>query len=83
MVYTTELNPPQRILLGPGPSNCHPRVLRSMSTPLVGHLDPSFVDDWEAATDDGARLRVVIDQVASLTDASAAALHARLLGSTA
>ncbi|WP_227373557.1 pyridoxal-phosphate-dependent aminotransferase family protein [Haladaptatus halobius] len=39
-----ELTPPDRTLLGPGPSEVHPRVLRAMSTPLVGHLDPSFVD---------------------------------------
>lgn len=30
--------------MGPGPSEVHPRVLRAMSTPLVGHLDPSFVE---------------------------------------
>ncbi len=38
-----DLDPPQRILLGPGPSNCHPRVLRTMSAPLIGHLDPDFL----------------------------------------
>ena len=38
-----ELVPPIRILLGPGPSNVHPRVLRALSTPLVGHLDPEFI----------------------------------------
>jgi alanine-glyoxylate transaminase / serine-glyoxylate transaminase / serine-pyruvate transaminase len=38
-----ELAPPVRVLLGPGPSNVHPRVLKAMSTPLVGHLDPEFV----------------------------------------
>src|SRR6516165_10395743 len=38
-----ELNPSPRILLGPGPSDVHPRVLRAMSTPLVGHLDPEFL----------------------------------------
>lgn len=38
-----ELNPPLRILMGPGPSSVHPRVLRAMSTPLVGHLDPAFL----------------------------------------
>ena len=32
-----------RILLGPGPSNVHPRVLRAMSAPLMGYLDPDFV----------------------------------------
>ena len=38
-----ELSPPPRTLLGPGPSNVHPRVLRALSTPLVGHLDPEFI----------------------------------------
>ena len=39
-----QLNPPQRILLGPGPSTVHPRVLQAMSLPLVGHLDPYFLE---------------------------------------
>jgi len=39
-----ELTPPDRTLMGPGPSPVHPRVLRAMSTPLVGHLDPSFLE---------------------------------------
>jgi alanine-glyoxylate transaminase/serine-glyoxylate transaminase/serine-pyruvate transaminase len=38
-----ELNTSQRILMGPGPSDVHPNVLKAMSTPLVGHLDPEFV----------------------------------------
>ena len=38
-----DLNVSSRILLGPGPSMVSPRVLRSMSTPLVGHLDPEFL----------------------------------------
>ena len=42
-------------------------------------LDRAFADDWEAAPDDAARLRVVIDQVASLTDASAVTWHDRLV----
>ncbi len=36
------LNPPIRLLMGPGPSNIHPRVQMAMSAPLVGHLDPYF-----------------------------------------
>ena len=36
-------------------------------------LDPLLADDFAAATDDAARLRVVVDQVAQLTDVSAAA----------
>ncbi|MFQ5823784.1 MAG: pyridoxal-phosphate-dependent aminotransferase family protein [bacterium] len=43
MQSVSELNPSQRILLGPGPSNVHPRVYRALSTPLVGHLDPEFL----------------------------------------
>lgn len=39
-----ELSPPARTLMGPGPSDVHPRVLRSMSTPILGHLDPAFLD---------------------------------------
>lgn len=38
-----ELDTRSRILLGPGPSDAHPRVLRSMATPLLGHLDPQFI----------------------------------------
>jgi dGTPase len=41
-------------------------------------LDPMYAEDWRAAADDAARLRVVIDQVASLTDASAFTWHSRL-----
>jgi len=37
------LNPTPRILMGPGPSDAHPRVLKAMATPLIGHLDPEFV----------------------------------------
>jgi alanine-glyoxylate transaminase/serine-glyoxylate transaminase/serine-pyruvate transaminase len=39
----TDLNTPERILLGPGPSMVHPRVLRAMAHPLLGHLDPEFI----------------------------------------
>ncbi|WP_442863444.1 deoxyguanosinetriphosphate triphosphohydrolase [Arthrobacter sp. FW306-2-2C-D06B] len=45
------------------------------------HLEPMFAADWRDAPDDGARLRVVIDQVASLTDASALGMYERLVGS--
>lgn len=38
-----ELNPSRRLLMGPGPSDAHPRVLRAMGTPLLGHLDPEFL----------------------------------------
>ena len=37
-------NPPIRTLLGPGPSPVHPRVLEALSLPVVGHLDPKFLE---------------------------------------
>jgi len=37
-----DLHLPNRILLGPGPSNVHPRVLQAMLTPMLGHLDPDL-----------------------------------------
>lgn len=43
-------------------------------------LDPIFEDDWKIATNDAERLRVVIDQIASLTDPGAYALHEQLRG---
>src|SRR6266478_4345377 len=37
-----ELHPPYRLLLGPGPCNVDPRILRMASAPQLGHLDPAF-----------------------------------------
>lgn len=37
-----EIDPPQRMLMGPGPVNAHPRVLRAMSADLLGQFDPEF-----------------------------------------
>jgi alanine-glyoxylate transaminase/serine-glyoxylate transaminase/serine-pyruvate transaminase len=36
-------HPPQRTLMGPGPSDVNPRILEAMSRPTIGHLDPAFV----------------------------------------
>lgn len=36
-------NPPVRTLMGPGPSDVHPRVLQAMARPTIGHLDPAFI----------------------------------------
>src|ERR1700739_412885 len=43
-----ELRPAARILLGPGPSNVNPRVMKAMASPVVGHLDPDFVKGMES-----------------------------------
>ena len=39
----TSFHPPVRTLMGPGPSDVHPRVLQAMSRPTIGHLDPAFI----------------------------------------
>ncbi|PKO06567.1 MAG: alanine--glyoxylate aminotransferase [Chloroflexi bacterium HGW-Chloroflexi-3] len=41
---TPELNVSPRLLLGPGPSTVDPRILRAQTTPLLGHLDPWFIE---------------------------------------
>lgn len=38
------ITPPERLLFGPGPSNVDPRVTQAMAAPIVGHLDPFFLD---------------------------------------
>ncbi len=40
---TGELRHDARVLLGPGPSNLHPRVFRAMASPILGYLDPEFL----------------------------------------
>ncbi len=56
--------PPQRLLMGPGPSNVHPRVLHAMARPTVGHLDPVFGDIMEDIKD---MLRTVFQTKNALT----------------
>jgi len=49
----TSFQPPVRHLMGPGPSDIHPRVLAALSRPTIGHLDPEFVrmmDEVKALT---------------------------------
>jgi alanine-glyoxylate transaminase/serine-glyoxylate transaminase/serine-pyruvate transaminase len=40
---TKSFQPPRRMLMGPGPSDVHHRVLEAMARPTLGHLDPAFV----------------------------------------
>ncbi len=39
-----DIDPPNRLLMGPGPANAHPRVLRAMSADLIGQFDPEMTD---------------------------------------
>ena len=43
----SSFHPPQRTLMGPGPSEINPRVLAAMSLPAIGYLDPIFVEMME------------------------------------
>jgi len=43
MTTPSSFHPPQRTLMGPGPSDVSPRVLEAMARPTIGHLDPVFV----------------------------------------
>src|SRR6478672_4168365 len=44
MPAAPELQPPVRVLMGPGPSDTHPRVLEALAKGTVGHLDPYYLD---------------------------------------
>ena len=44
MTVPPELNPAERLLCGPGPSNVSPSALASMQRPMLGHLDPDLHD---------------------------------------
>ena len=61
-------------------------ILTALAGVLYYHgpdeLDPGFAADWRAAADDTARRRVVVDQVASLTDQSALLWYERLVPGT-
>ncbi len=59
--------PPQRLLLGPGPSPVHPDVLAAQARPIVGHLDPWFLDVMDQL---GDMLRAVLRTSNRLTYAA-------------
>lgn len=59
-----ELRVPRRILMGPGPTEVNPRVLRAMSLPVLGHLDPAFLEIMNQVT---VMLRVAFQTENELT----------------
>jgi (S)-ureidoglycine---glyoxylate transaminase len=74
-----ELDPPVRLLLGPGPSNPEPRVLRAMAAPLLGQFDPLFT----AMMNDVVELQRYVFQTANercfpVSGSSRAALEAAI-----
>lgn len=42
--FFRQIDPPQRMLMGPGPINAHPRVLRAMSADMLGQFDPEMTE---------------------------------------
>ena len=44
---TAPLNPPRRLLMGPGPVMVEPRVYEAMTQPIVSHVDPFFYQVFE------------------------------------
>ncbi|MFC1935281.1 pyridoxal-phosphate-dependent aminotransferase family protein [Chloroflexota bacterium] len=62
--YQEEFHPPARLLMGPGPSNVHPRVLQAMAAPLLGHLDPDFLQVMDDIKD---MLRLVFQTANGIT----------------
>ena len=61
----SSFHPPQRTLMGPGPSEINPRVLAAMSLPAIGYLDPIFVEMMEELK---TLLRYVYQTDNALTD---------------
>ena len=39
-----DLNPPERLLMGPGPVDVYPSVLRAIASPMLGQFDPKFTE---------------------------------------
>ena len=62
--YMKALQPSQKVLLGPGPSTVHPRVLQALSLPVMGHLDPAF---FQVMDDVCEMLRMVFHTTNSMT----------------
>lgn len=75
-----ELDPPQRLLMGPGPVNAHPRVLKAMSLPLLGQFDPVFTGYMNDAMEAYRRVFQTDNRWTFLIDGTArAAIEAALI----
>lgn len=68
-----ELNPKARILMGPGPSDINPRVLKALATPLIGHLDPQFIQIMDEVMEMTRQLFQTKNQVTSVISATGSA----------
>jgi dGTPase len=72
------MSDPQRLAMQARQRELLAELAQALLAGAPDSLDPVRAEDWAAAGDDAARLRVVVDQVAMLTDQQAVAWHARL-----
>lgn len=68
-----QLDPPARLLMGPGPINADPRVLRAMAAPLVGQFDPVMTGYMAATADLYRRVLRTTNEATVLVDGTARA----------
>ena len=70
---------PRRLIMQAGQRALLTELGAALRAGAPASLDPMLAEDWTAAEDDAARLRVVVDQVALLTDQQAVTRHAALV----
>lgn len=68
-----ELSPIARMLMGPGPSDVNLRVLKALSTPLIGHLDPQFIKIMDEVMEMTRQVFQTSNQVTSVISATGSA----------
>jgi len=68
-----ELTPKTRILMGPGPSDISPHVLKAMATPMIGHLDPQFIQLMDEVMEMTRQVFQTNNQVTSVISATGSA----------
>ena len=68
-----EFNPTARYLMGPGPSDVNPRVLKALAAPMIGHLDPQFIQIMDEVMEMARELFQTKNQVTSVISATGSA----------
>lgn len=68
-----EINPTARYLMGPGPSDVNPRVLKALATPMIGHLDPQFIQIMDEVMEMTRQVFQTKNQVTSVISATGSA----------
>ena len=75
-----ELDPEPRLLMGPGPINVYPRVLRAMSVPLQGQFDPQFTQHMAQTMSLWRRVFRTVNEWTFMIDGSARRRHRSMFG---